>query len=106
MSIDSSTYILQTYGPEYRVSRIDEVGNLYGVWNEETETWEGNPSLISSTFGSSPIFEELEEAWDFALALDGGFEYNEYGANLISQFSGIKYSELIGTEDNGTQVST
>jgi hypothetical protein len=104
MSADNGTYILQTYGPEFRVAHVQAIDNIYGDWNETTSSWSGDPKFILDIFGSSKVFTEIEEAWDAALAIDASVAYSEYGTCLIKEFQERKFSDFIEANTNGTAV--
>lgn len=86
MSADNGVYILQTYGPEFRVAYAHGIDNIYGNFNDETSHWEGDPEMFLEYFGKSKVFDNLEEALDFATNLSYDYEYLEYGVCLISDF--------------------
>lgn len=105
MSSDNGTYILQTYGPEFRIAHTQAIDNVYGSWNPKENVWTGDPSFILDTFGESKVFTELEEAWDTASVIDAAQEISEYGVCLITEWKEKKFSELIEASDNGTAIS-
>lgn len=94
MSADNGTYILQTYGPEFRVVHTQAIDNIYGTFLTESERHLPNYQAIVETFASSKVFNNLEEAWDFALDLDEQVDYSEYGACLITEFEDYSFSDL------------
>jgi len=94
MSADNGTYILQTYGPEFRVVHTQAIDNIYGSFVEESMRHLPNPQAIVETFALSRVFNNLEEAWDFALDLEEQAEYSEYGACLITEFEDYTFSDL------------
>jgi len=106
MSADNGTYILQTYGPEFRVAHAQAIDNIYGAWDGENNTWVGDPEFILDVFGESKVFHNLDEAWDAANAIDQTYEISEYGVCLISDWQSEKFSDLIEVDKNGTSISS
>lgn len=98
MSSDNGTYILETKGPEYRIASFQNVEQIYGDWDETTNTWTPNQDMIRDIFITSKIYESLDEAWDAAHEIDGTLAISEYGVNLLSDFSQKTFSELIATD--------
>lgn len=94
MSSDNGTYILQTYGPEYRVVHCQAIDNIYGTWCKETNTFLPNAEQLVDYFGKSEVFQDIEKAWDFALALDDEVSYSEYGTCLIRDFEAYSFDDL------------
>jgi hypothetical protein len=94
MSSDNGTYILQTYGPEFRVMHCFAIDNIYGTWVEESLTYAPNAEAIVDYFKEAKVFTDIEQAWDYALALEEEMEYSEYGACLISDFAAYAFTDL------------
>jgi len=94
MSSDNGTYILQTYGPEYRVMHMQAIDNIYGTYIPESGKYVPNSKAIVESFASSKVFTNLEEAWDFALDMDSQVEYSEYGTCFITEFETYTFSDL------------
>jgi hypothetical protein len=94
MSADNGTYILQTYGPEFRVVYTQAIDNIYGTFLEESGKYLPNPKTIVETFSSSKIFNNIEDAWDYAFDIDEEVGYSEYGASLITDFQEYAFSDL------------
>lgn len=83
MSDNRGTYVLQTYGPEFRVAVVPAIENIFA----------GDKKLISEAFDKSKVYTSIEDAWDDAELLDEK-EMTEYGANLITEFSEVQFSSL------------
>jgi hypothetical protein len=94
MSADNGIYILQTYGPEYRVAHCQGIDSIYGKFNDDTFHWDGDPEMILEYFAEAPVFTDVEKALDFATELSYDYEYLEYGICLIPDFKELKFSEL------------
>lgn len=94
MSADNGTYILQTYGPEYRVVHTQAIDNIYGTYLEDTNRYLPDPKTIVESFSSSKVFNNIEEAWDFAFDLDEQIGYSEDGVCLISEFQEYAFSDF------------
>lgn len=94
MSADNGIYILQTYGPEYRVAYCQAVDNIYGTYCVENFSYLPNPEGIVEYFGKAKVFTDLEEAWDFALALEDDIDYTEYGVSLLKEFETYTFKDF------------
>jgi len=101
MSADNGTYILQTYGPEFRVVHAQAIDNIYGQYHNESLTWTPNPDMIVSYFGECKVFTDITQAWDEALYIDDLQEYSENGACLITEFLEYHFSDLVERAKNG-----
>jgi hypothetical protein len=93
MSSDNGTYVLQTYGPEWRVARMSAVENLFEEQNPDTLKWTPNIKTVVETFKESKVFTSFEEAWDVATAMENKDE-TEYGLSLIRDFETVKYADI------------
>jgi hypothetical protein len=93
MSADNGVYVLQTYGPEYRVAYAQAIDNIFGKFNDETLHWDGNLEMMREYFGKSEIYPNLEEALDKAEALSYDYEYLEDGVCVITEFQTLKFSD-------------
>jgi hypothetical protein len=94
MSVDNGIYVLLTEtekGPEYRVSYSHSIGNIYGEWNADKALYEGNLSAIKETFGESEVFHTLNQAIDFAEALEYDVGETEDGICVINDFKDYGY---------------
>ena len=94
MSADNGIYVLYTEtekGPEYRVAYAHAIENIYGEYNEDTGTYNGNLQNIKDTFADSQVFYSLNEALDFAEKMEYDYEYLEYGIAVISEFRDLGY---------------
>ena len=94
MSADDGTYILQTYGPEYRLVYANAIDNIYGKYDDENHNWFPNVKGIIDYFGKSDVYNTIEEAWDAAYALDEKNGWSELGTCLISEFSEYHFSDF------------
>jgi hypothetical protein len=94
MSADNGVYVLQTYGPEYRVAYAQAIDNIFGKFNDETLHWDGDDAMIATYFKESEVFGTLDEALDKAEFLAEEYEYLEDGVCVIREFSQKKFSEL------------
>lgn len=94
MSADNGTYILQTYGPEYRVAHVQGIDSIYESWNPQDNTWNPSSKWVEEYFNQSKVYTSLEEAWDVATDIDNSIAYSEYGACLIKDFAEISYEAL------------
>ena len=95
MSADNGTYVLQTAGPEFRIAHLQNIEMIYGDWDENTLEWTPNQDYIRESFKDSKVYTDLESAWDAAKAIDASHLISEYGTNLITDFSKLKYEDLI-----------
>lgn len=94
MSADNGTYILQTYGPEYRIAHTQAIDNIYSKFDELTSTYQPDIDVIIECFGTSKVYTQVEDAWDAAFNLDEEHSWSEYGVCLISDFSDQKFSDF------------
>lgn len=97
MSKDSGVYILQTKGPEYRVVLAHAIDNVYGEWDMSTSTFRPNVHQIMEYFGTSRVYNTLEDAWDVAEIIEDTKGPTEYGPALIREFEGVEF-EWMETE--------
>ena len=89
MSVDNGIYVLFTdseKGPEYRVAYAHSIGNIYGSWNVETAKYEGDLNSIKDTFSESEVFYTLNEALDYADAIQYDIGDTEDGICVINEF--------------------
>lgn len=94
MSADNGVYILQTYGPEFRVAYAQAIDNVYGKFNDDTNHWDGDDKMILQYFGKSEVFDTIDEALNEAELLAEDYEYLEDGVCVIRNFSHKKFMEL------------
>lgn len=94
MSADNGIYILETFGPEFRVAHAQGIDNIYGKFNDSTHNWDGDPEMILEYFAEAPVFQNVEKALDFASEMSYDYEYLEYGICLIREFKHLKFNEL------------
>lgn len=93
MSADNGVFVLQTKGPEFRVTYAQGIDNIYGKFNDETLHWEGNMDCMMDYFGHSEVFLNIEDALDKAEELSYNYEYLEYGVCVISDFKELKFGQ-------------
>lgn len=84
--------VLQTFGPEYRVGAIFAVEDLFDSIDPDTKAWTINVKLAYEAFKDSEVFEEIEDAWDFAHGLTNG--ESEGAVILVSEFATIKFLDI------------
>ena len=99
MSADNGTYVLQTAGPEFRVAHLQNIEMIYGEWDEGKGKWTPNKEFIRISFTHSPVYDNLETAWDAATSMDNSYLISAYGTNLIAEFAEFQFSDLIEEED-------
>jgi hypothetical protein len=98
MSADNGTYILETKGSEYRIASFQNVEEIYGDWDETSNSWSPNQNMIKNSFSASKVYASLDEAWDAATIYNDTLPISEYGVNLLSDFSHKTFDELITTD--------
>ena len=91
MSSDNGTYILQTYGPEYRVMHMQAIDNIYGTYIPESGKYVPNSKSIGllgpSGSGKTTFAKELAELLNMGFAdIDELIEKNE-GKSISTIFS-------------------
>lgn len=86
MSADNGVYILQTKGPEFRVTYAQAIDNIFGKLNDQEVRWEGNPDQIKNYFGKCPVFDNREDAMNCAKAIAHKYDYLEDGICSIDEF--------------------
>jgi len=89
MSADNGIYVFLTEtekGPEYRVAHAFSIDNIYGSWDVDRAKYEGDLNAIVSTFGESQVFYTLNEALDYAEAIEHDVGHTEDGICVISDF--------------------
>jgi len=94
MSADNGIFILQTYGPEFRVTYAQGIDNIYGKFNDDTQHWEGDMDRMIDYFGHSKVYSSIEDALDMAEELSYNYEYLEYGICVISDFKELKFGQI------------
>lgn len=94
MSSDNGIYILSTRGPEYRVAHHQNIEEIYGTFNDDTYTWNGDELEIWNYFHNARMFTNLELALDYAEMISYNYEYLEYGICVISDFTKIDFERL------------
>lgn len=93
MSADNGVFVLQTYGPEFRVAYLQNIDAIYGTFNDDTYRWDGDDKMIREYFGSVPVFDNLEIALDTAQEMSDNYDYLEYGICVITDFAEKKFPE-------------
>lgn len=86
MSADNGIYILETAGPEFRVTHAMAIDNIYGKFDDDTAHWKGDMNQIVDYFCESEIFHTFEKAMEYARNLSKGYAYLEDGICYISDF--------------------
>ena len=86
MSADNGVFILETYGPEFRVAYLHNIDAIYGKFNDDTNHWDGDAEMIQQYFGNAPVFDDLDLAVDKAQEISDNYDYLEYGICVISDF--------------------
>jgi hypothetical protein len=93
MSADNGVYVLQTYGPQFRVTYAQNIDAIYGKFNDDTLHWDPDVEMIHAFFDQSDVFSDMVKALDFAEELSYNYEYLEYGVCLITDFKELKFNE-------------
>lgn len=86
MSADNGIYILETSGPEFRVTHAMAIDNIYGKFDDDTAHWKGDMNQIVDYFRESEIFYTFETAMEYARNLSQDYTYLEDGICFISDF--------------------
>lgn len=94
MSADNGIYILVTAGPEYRVAHHQNIEEIYGNFNDDTYTWDGDEYNMWLYFHKADMFSNLEEALDFAADMSYDYDFLEYGICVINDFNKIDFGKL------------
>jgi hypothetical protein len=94
MSADNGIFVLQTYGPEFRIAYCQAIDNIYGSFNDDTLKWDGDMDRMIDVFGMSEVYSNLEEALDTAEKMSYDYEYLEYGVCLIANFKEMKFGQI------------
>ena len=92
--LEGGVYILETHGPEYRVSYSSNIEEIYGEFNDLNIAWNPEPVNIKKTFGKSKVFSSKKEAEAFANTLVKTYSYLEDGVCHIDDFADLSYSTL------------
>lgn len=95
MSADNGIYILQTYGPEYRIVYVHAIDNIFGRFDESTHHFKGDTEMILRYFGEAPVYTDLEQAWDDANKMAEDYDWLEDGVCLIKDYSEYTFSDII-----------
>lgn len=99
MPSDNGTYVIQTYGPEYRIAKVSAVENLFEELNPDTMKWTPNVKIVLEAFLASKVYTELEIAWDEAGIIEGK-DPTEFGVNLIRDFETLKFEDIKSAYEN------
>lgn len=94
MSLDNGVYVLQTKGPEFRVTYAHGIYNIYGKFDPETAKWSGDMDRMVDYFGHSMLYSSIDDAMDAAEILADKHPYLEDGICLITDFANRKFGEL------------
>ena len=87
MSADNGVYILETKGPEYRVTYASAIDNItYGEYTTPDPDYDGewNKKEVREYFGNSKVHTSLDEAYKEAEELHKHWEWTEYGICILS----------------------
>lgn len=86
MSADNGIYILQTEGPQFRVSYQFAIDNL--CWDDKKKTSSSDPDVMIENarkiFKNATVFNNKDEAFLFALDEASNIPFLEYGVSFIS----------------------
>ena len=93
MSSDNGIYVIQTFGPEFRVAYGQAIDQIFGKFDNETLRWTGDVKMIQEYFRDSEIYADLESALDKAEEMSYDHEYLEDGICVITDFKEIKFNE-------------
>jgi len=94
MSIDNGIYVLQTKGPEFRVTYAHGIDSIYGTFDPETIKWAGDMDKMIDYFGHSVVYSNIDDAMDAAEEISNKHPYLEDGICLIADFKERKFGEL------------
>lgn len=94
MSIDNGVYVLQTKGPEFRVTYAHGIDTIYGKFDSESAKWLGDMDRMVDYFGHSMIYFSIDDAMDAAESVAYKHPYLEDGICLITDFANRKFGEL------------
>lgn len=94
MSADNGIYILETEGPEWRVTYAQGIDNIYGNFSDDSYQWQGDPEEMYKYFHESPVFTSYDLALDFAAELSYNYDYLEYGICGITEFKDWNFNRL------------
>lgn len=94
MSIDNGIYVLQTKGPEFRVTYAHGIDSIYGKFDTETIKWSGDMDRMLDYFGHSVVYSNIDAAMDAAEEMADKYPYLEDGICLITDFKERKFGEL------------
>lgn len=96
MSSENGIYILKTFDERitYRVALCSNIEDIYGKYNEQSERYAPNPEKIVQYFHKAKVFLDIENAIDYAQALDNEMELTDNGVCLISEFSDFSFSDF------------
>lgn len=92
--MNNGVYVLQTYGPEYRVVYAENIDGIYGEYDDNTFHWNGDDEMLKEYFEESQVYEDLYLAWDYAISLSENHKYLEDGICLIKDFDERKFSDI------------
>jgi hypothetical protein len=85
MSADNGIYILKTEGPEFRVSYMTAIDNLY--WDENTGNCTRDEEIVirnaREMFQGCKVFTDESEAVMFAFEQSKQYDFLEYGIQTI-----------------------
>lgn len=93
---DSGIYILKTFDERitYRVALCHNIENIYGEYNSKTEKYAPNPQILAQYFYDAKVFLDIENAIDYAQALDNELELTDNGVCLVTEFGDYSFSDF------------
>lgn len=91
MSADNGVYVLQTYGPEFRVAYAQAIDNIYEGFDDGSSHWLPDLDAMKIYFGKSSVYLTLEEALDAAEKIAYDYDYLEDGVCVIPDFVSVKF---------------
>jgi hypothetical protein len=94
MSADNGIYVLETKGPQWRVTYAQGIDNIYGDFSDLSYQWQGDPEEIYKYFHDSPVFLNYGLALDYAEELSYNYDYLEYGICVVSNFKEWDFNRL------------
>lgn len=94
MSADNGVYILETYGPEFRVAYHQNIDEIYGKFDDDAGKWKGNAEKILEYFEGAAVFGNIQDALDEAEEISHNYDYLEDGICVISDFKELMFNEL------------
>jgi hypothetical protein len=94
MSSDNGIYILETKGPEYRVSHALAIDNIYGNINDQGK-WNGDPEMIDLYFSKAVVWFDRGQALVEAHSMAEKEGPLEYGVCILDSFKDKRFEDLV-----------